>query len=99
MGDQDFGGRSPQRVADKVTVHRSEKEGAKIIAHLGTIIACPYRECKQLRDVLVPINLNLRECGSMTLNGLRNSTVSTVQLHRPLDLEGGRICRISRYAN
>lgn len=57
------------------------------------------RESEELGCILVTIQLQLRERSSVTLDRLTNTPIPAVQLHRPLDLERGRICGISSNSN
>ena len=41
------------------------------------------------------IELELAKRRSMSLNGLANTSVATIQLHGPFDFECGRVCGVS----
>ena len=64
-------------------------------AYLSSI-ARPNREREQLRYILPPVQLYLRKCSCMSLDGLADSSLLAIQLHRALDLERGRIRRVAR---
>ena len=58
--------------------------------------SCPDRKREQLRRVLVPIKLQLRESCRMTLNRLAHRALNAVQLHCALHLECAWVRRVAR---
>ena len=87
---------------DDVELRRILGNGRNSTKYRGTNLrtrSSPDRKCKQLRRLLVPIKLDFGERCSVAFYGLTDAPFSAVELHGPLNFEGGGIGCVSGDAN